>query len=125
MCWNIDAKKWNSLLAEALKAVRSSNPDRCVVVGPVWWNDVKMLPYLDLPADDKNLLVTFHYYEPRPFTHQGAPWSKDSDKWLKTKWIGLPAERAEIKAAFDFAENWGKQHHRPMYVVWCLRSPRR
>ena len=46
------------------------------MVGPTSWNSLADLPLLRLPAD-ANLLVTFHYYEPFQFTHQGATWAGD------------------------------------------------
>jgi endoglucanase len=112
----IDAAKWNSLFAQTLKTVRASNPRRFVVVGPVVWNSIDQLNALELP-DDKNLLVTVHYYQPMNFTHQGADWiGPESKKWLGTKWTGSPKEVAEMTADFDKAAEWGSLHARPMYL---------
>lgn len=113
---NINADKWNSLFAQTLKTVRSSNPRRCVVVGPIDWNDVGELHSLQLP-NDKNLLVTIHYYAPKRFTHQGASWiGPEADKWLGTKWTGSAKETADMTADFDKAADWGRLHARPIYV---------
>jgi endoglucanase len=64
---------WNEYSSAALKIIRESNPTRAVIVGPNGWNSAWRLPELKLP-DDKNLIVTFHNYEPFEFTHQGAEW---------------------------------------------------
>ena len=64
----IDAQKWEKLFNQALQVVRATNPHRCVVIGPVRWNSIDQLPSLNLPKDDKNLLVTVHYYQPFHFT---------------------------------------------------------
>ena len=64
---------WNEYSSAALKVIRESNPTRAVIVGPNGWNSAWRLPELKLP-DDKNLIVTFHNYEPFSFTHQGAEW---------------------------------------------------
>ena len=72
---------WNTLLAQLLATVRQSNPTRIVVVGPTHWNSLNDLPLLKLP-NDQNLLVTFHYYEPFHFTHQGATWAGEEVKKL-------------------------------------------
>ncbi len=69
----LTAERWNDLAARALNAVRKSNPDRIVVVGPVDWNAAKGLSSLKLP-NDANLVVTVHNYQPFSFTHQGASW---------------------------------------------------
>ena len=111
----LDAAHWNSLLAKALAVVRASNPTRTVVVGPVRWNGIGALPQLVLPDDEKNLLVTVHFYEPFHFTHQGAEWAAGSKAWLGTTW-GTDADKAAISASFDQAAKWGADHHRPMYL---------
>src|SRR3954452_9149582 len=67
----LDAANWNALFAEVLGIVRQTNPTRIVVVGPTSWNTFRELQSLKLPAAP-SLLVTFHYYEPFHFTHQGA-----------------------------------------------------
>jgi endoglucanase len=69
----LTAAKWNDLAARALTAVRKSNPDRIVVIGPIDWNAAKALSSLKLP-NDANLIVTVHNYQPFNFTHQGAAW---------------------------------------------------
>ena len=55
---------WNPLLREALAIIRQSNPRRTVVVGPTSWNNIKDLAKLELPEEDRNLIVTVHYYSP-------------------------------------------------------------
>ena len=62
---------WNPLLRESLGIIRQTNPRRTVIVGPTSWNDIKDLDKLDLPQEERNLIVTVHYYDPFQFTHQG------------------------------------------------------
>lgn len=69
----IDNKDLWQVLGPALAVVRASNPTRKVVVGGEGWSGVPSLRTLPLPADP-NIVVTFHYYEPFAFTHQGASW---------------------------------------------------
>jgi endoglucanase len=69
-----DANLWD-VLSPALAAVRESNPTRVVVIGGQNWSGIDSLATLTLP-DDPNLVPTFHYYDPFPFTHQGANWVK-------------------------------------------------
>jgi endoglucanase len=61
------------VLQPALDAVRQSNPTRPVVIGGQNYSGIDSLATLDLP-NDAYLVVTFHYYDPFAFTHQGAPW---------------------------------------------------
>ena len=53
-----------------------------MIVGPPSWNSVKHLDDLNLPEEDRNLIVTVHYYTPMDFTHQGASWAgrRDQDR---------------------------------------------
>ncbi len=69
----LDDALWNSMVREALTVIRATNPTRWVVVGPTQWNAIGALPGLELPDDD-HLVLTVHYYDPFPFTHQGAEW---------------------------------------------------
>ena len=111
----LDASHWNALQTRTLTAVRETNPTRTVVVGPVQWNSISKLDQLVLPESDKNLLVTFHFYEPFHFTHQGAEWAEGSNAWLGTKW-GSDADREDVAKAFEKASRWGIAHHRQMYL---------
>lgn len=93
-------EQWNDLLLEALAVVRSSHPNRLVLVGPVLWNTFDALPSLRVPDDD-NLVVTVHYYSPFEFTHQGATWLPEAKDWSRS-W-GTDADYAEVQADFDRA----------------------
>ncbi len=64
---------WNDLLKKAIAVIRQTNLTRPIIVGPVGYNGIDYLAALELP-DDKNLIGTFHFYDPFEFTHQGAEW---------------------------------------------------
>ncbi|MBN2086177.1 MAG: glycoside hydrolase family 5 protein [Anaerolineales bacterium] len=112
----VPAAEWNDALASTLGVIRASNPQRTVVVGPVHWNAPGLLDSLDLPEDDRNLIVTFHYYNPFPFTHQGAEWAEGSDAWLGTTWTGSAAEQKAIRDEFLSAAEWGLENNRPLFL---------
>ena len=106
---------WTEMIPPLLAAVRETNPTRPVILGPPFWNGMWALPKFKLP-DDPNLIVTVHYYNPFHFTHQGAHWVKDSDKWLGTKWTGDEKEFAAITKEFDATAAWAKENKRPIYL---------
>ena len=105
--------KWNVAIPVILKAVRKTNPTRPVIVGPAQWNAIWALDKLELPKDDRNLILTVHSYDPFEFTHQGAPWAKGSDKW---KWTGTDTEQAAIRKQFEKAAAWAKQRSLPVFL---------
>jgi endoglucanase len=110
----LNGEPWNVLFGEILGIVRQTNPTRIVVVGPSHWNSLKDLPLLKLPADP-NLLVTFHYYEPFHFTHQGASWVEETKNLHGITW-GSPAERATLKSDFDTVAAWAAANRRPVLL---------
>jgi endoglucanase len=113
----ISTDVWNELLALAMKRMRKSNPDRIIVVGSGDWNRVSSLGVLRLPEDDRNIIVSFHYYDPLTFTHQGASWvGEESNLWLGTKWTGTELERRATMFHLDAAYGWGQREGRPIYM---------
>lgn len=106
---------WNDILAENLQIIRESNPKRRVVVGPKFWNSMDHLDSLKLPEADRNLVVTFHYYSPFPFTHQGASWVADLKNTSGVTW-GTQAEHDQIKLDFDKVKAWAQKAGRPILL---------
>jgi len=106
---------WNEYFAEALGIIRKTNPTRTVIVGPGHWNAISHLEELKLPAEDRNLIVTVHFYEPFAFTHQGASWTDRKDK-LGFDWTGSTAEVAAMDRAFDQANVWAETNKRPLFL---------
>jgi endoglucanase len=99
---------WHEYSTEALKIVRETNPTRDVIIGPVLSNAEDWFSAFEFP-DDRHLIVTFHYYLPFQFTHQGAEWVDGSDPWLGTTWEATEAEKAEITRHFDSVADWARQ----------------
>jgi endoglucanase len=110
----MEPARWNRLLAEALGVVRAASPDRGVIVGPVRWNIVEALDTLE-PPDDPGLAVTVHYYSPFRFTHQGASWLEDADRWRGTRW-DAPAGRAVVRADLEGAAAWAAARRLPLFL---------
>jgi len=106
---------WNEYLAEGLAIIREKNPTRAVIVGPAYWNSIDHLTELMLPAADRHLIVTVHYYTPMDFTHQGAAWAGRKDK-LGVDWLGTEKELRVLNGDFDKAATWAKQHNRPLFL---------
>jgi len=110
---NLQGDAWNKVLTQTVAVVRASNPKRNLIIGPTNWNGMEDLDKLQLPADD-HIIVTFHYYKPMRFTHQGATWAHEED--LHDIPFGTPEELKAIKDNFDTVAAWGKAHHRPIFL---------
>ena len=111
---------WAEYLKLGLAEIRKTNPNRIVIVGSKFSNSIRDLQSIDLPKNDKNLIATFHYYEPFEFTHQGAPWVdpvppiglnwSKSDASLASGWenrswstnVSFRNENIEV----DYTEGW-------------------
>jgi endoglucanase len=107
---------WNDFAKEAITVIRKTNPQRIIIVGPGNWNSIDMLPLLDLPPQDRGLIVTVHYYLPFQFTHQGAEWVADSEPWLGTTWEGTEAQKALLERDLDRAARWSSEQSRPVFL---------
>jgi endoglucanase len=113
---NMTAEIWNAYLVPAIQAIRTSNPYRILIVGPPDWNSYASLDKLQLPENERGLIVTFHYYNPFMFTHQGADWVSGSSAWLGTTWTASVSEINALKKELDAASAWAKAHNRPLYM---------
>jgi len=111
----LDAKAWDGVYRSALAIVRQTNPTRNVIVGPAGWSSIDQLASLDLPEDDRHIIVTVHYYWPMTFTHQGASWVKQFTDLHDVKW-GSQAEYLKVSTDFDGVKAWADAHHRPIFL---------
>jgi len=93
---DITPAKWNVFLADALAEIREDNPDRIVLIGTAEFGGLSGLSSLQIP-DDENIILTIHYYNPFPFTHQGAEWVTGADTWVGTSWDDTEAEREIVR----------------------------
>ncbi|GAA5522687.1 endoglucanase H [Fodinibius salicampi] len=116
---NLGPDRWNVYLQDALEAIRLTNPNRTIVIGTAPWGGTGGLEDLSLPAEDQNIIVTVHNYNPFQFTHQGAEWvgeGEEADEWIGTTWTGTEEQKAELDKEFDRVEKWAEEHDRPIHM---------
>jgi endoglucanase len=111
-----DAATWNATIAEVLPVVRKTNPARNVIIGGVRWNSRDTLKDLALPAGDRHIIATFHYYDPFPFTHQGASWADEPVRSGHDIGFGKPAELAQVEKDFAGVKAWSASSGRPVFL---------
>lgn len=110
----LDADTWNALAARTLAAVRESNPDRPVLIGPVEWNSPVALKSLKMPPD-RNLIASIHVYDPFEFTHQGVPYLGRS---IPTGIVCCNGrQKGEIVKVLDTARAWSIKTGYPLYMT--------
>jgi endoglucanase len=107
---------WNPLLRETITLIRETNPERNIIVGPTDWYSISTLGRLQLPEEDRHIIVSVHYFSPFQFTHQGAEWIPGSNPWLGTAWRSTSAQEYAIISDFDLAAAWAKRNNRPIYL---------
>lgn len=106
---NLDYRLWNDYYPQLINLIRENNPTRVLIVGGDNWNSPDALENLVLPDDTDNLLLTFHFYDPFEFTHQGADWTVGSDDWLGTT-FGSDEDYAFITDIFDDVDAWSEDN---------------
>jgi len=111
----LDAPMWNAWAKDLLALIRKSNPTRTVIIGPAFWNNIHYLGKMELPEADRNLIVTVHYYLPMAFTHQGAPWNKETAALSGIEW-GTAEERSRMVEDFTGVQKWAKAARRPILL---------
>jgi endoglucanase len=111
----LTAELWNQLLNEALTIIRLTNPTRSIIIGPTGYYSIDQLGDLRIPPEDRNILVTIHYYQPVQFTLQGEAWANLRDK-IGVPWRGTLEEQDQIRRDFDKAQAWAKNEQRPLYL---------
>lgn len=69
----LEDAKWLPIAASVTKLIHQSSPKRTLIIGASNYNSIYELSRIS-PLLDKNIIYTFHFYEPFIFTHQGATW---------------------------------------------------
>ncbi|WP_026462429.1 glycoside hydrolase family 5 protein [Adhaeribacter aquaticus] len=93
-----DAEDWNKIVEKAIAVIRQKEPNRIIVVGSNRWQSHEEFDKLRLPANDKNILLSFHYYLPFLLTHHQASWTKTAKYKGPVHYPGRTLTDAEIAA---------------------------
>ena len=109
----LGVERWNELLAELIGVVRHTNPNRTLLISTPCMGQSWSLGSLQLPDDEWNVIVQFHYYLPHTFTHQGLAYALAGDS-SGVEWHGTEAERAAILKDFDYCKRWSDRSGRPV-----------
>ena len=96
-----DHEQWNQLVAKVHKALREREPQRTLVIGSNLWQSSETIKYLKVPEGDKNIILSFHYYNPSILTHYGAWWTPIGKYTGKVNYPGILVSKEDYEAAPD------------------------
>ena len=88
-----DSYRWIGIQSQVAQVIRAVAPRHTILASGAHYDSIPDLIETE-PIADPNVIYTFHFYEPYPFTHQGAPWG--STEWNYYKNIPYPATPAQI-----------------------------
>ena len=91
--------EWNKLVKNCYLAIRELEPERVIVIGTAPSQSYSGAKYLELPRNDKNIILSFHYYNPFLLTHYRAPWTSQKDFDGAVHYPGVTITREEFDAA--------------------------
>jgi len=94
-------EEWNVLNARLASVIRQNAPQHTIVTSGPNWGGIDGLKKLKL-LPDKNVIYSFHCYDPFTFTHQGATWAGDAVKPLHdVPYPSSPAAVAPLLASLE------------------------
>jgi len=74
-----DHEQWNQLLFRIADSLRGWEGERVLVIGSNRWQSANTFDQLKIPANDPNIILSFHFYEPFHLTHYQASWTDLKD----------------------------------------------
>lgn len=89
-----NAERWWALQRQAVAAIRAVDPKRTILVTGTGYGGIEPLTKLPI-LPQKNLVYSFHCYDPFWFTHQGATWAGEAPKGIKG--LEFPANAANVE----------------------------
>ena len=75
-------EQWNTFNGRLAEVIRQNAPQHTIVTSGPDWGGIDGLKKLKL-LPDKNVIYSFHCYDPFTFTHQGATWTSPAVRPLR------------------------------------------
>ncbi len=68
-------EQWSDLMLRVVSMIRETEKDRIIVLGANMQNQVGHVKNIKVLEGDRNILLSFHFYEPLLITHYQASWT--------------------------------------------------
>ena len=103
-----DPEQWNTIVNNCLKVVRELEPKRTIIIGSNRWQAYDQVKNLRVPEQDKNIIISFHFYNPFPLTHYRASWTEQKENPLKVYYPGYIVKKEDVeKLTSELQKRWG------------------
>ncbi len=136
-----NVQQWLNLQNKLIAAVRSVDSQHTIIATGASWGGIDGLLQV-IPSTDRNIVYSFHYYEPFAFTHQGAEWggsdtipianlqypyneencrsvlnsaTVSSEKDTLTDYCNRQWNKEKIAGQIQQAVNWSKKYNVPIW----------
>jgi len=100
-----DPEDWNRLVKKLVTVIRQLEPERIIVIGSNRWQSANTFDQLHVPENDKNLILSFHMYEPFLLTHHTASWTGIKDYKGPVNYPGVIVREEDLKGLPDSLKN--------------------
>ena len=120
-----DAEQWNVLLARVADSIRKWEPQRVLVIGSNKWQSAATFDQLRIPANDTNIVLSFHFYEPMPLTHYQAGWTEFKDLKAEVNYPGqivLNTNDPKFQKVYN-RDTLMKMMQKPIHLADSLKLP--
>lgn len=103
-----DPEQWNTIVNNCLKVVRELEPKRTIIIGSNRWQAYDQVKNLRVPEKDKNIIISFHFYNPFPLTHYRASWTEQKENPLNVYYPGYIVKKEDVeKLTPALQKRWG------------------
>jgi endoglucanase len=114
-----EAEKWAKIQQRWVAAMRQVVPGHTLIVTGNDWGGISGLLRLP-PLADKNLVYSFHFYDPFQFTHQGATWAGPGLEELSG--VPYPATPERCKDLLEKITDAGKKQSMKNYCLGYITA---
>ena len=103
----IQANVWRTHAVKLISTIRVTSPDRTIVYGPAKFSRYdELITGPDLGVG--NIIYAVHFYDPMPFTHQGASWESGPNRLYGG--IPFPTSDNDERIKRLAEELWASRH---------------
>ena len=100
-----DPEDWNKLVKKLIPIIRQAEPARKIILGSNRWQSAATFDQLYIPENDRNIILSFHMYEPFLLTHHTASWTNIKDYKGPVNYPGILVKEEDLKDLPDSLRN--------------------